>query len=103
MLTSAKKVGIFLLGWLVILFGVVQLFTPGPGILTMLAGLFVLSSEFLWARRLLEWIRRKFPRFARAMDVSSEYGKKVLRRFLRRDPQEAERHAAEVDRVRDSV
>ena len=102
-MTSAKKVGIFLLGWLVILFGVVQLFTPGPGILTMLAGLFVLSSEFLWARKVLDWIRHRFPRFARMMDAAADKGKAWLWKLLRRDRQEAERHAAAVDRVRDSV
>lgn len=102
-MTAAKKVGIFLFGWLVILFGVVQLFTPGPGILTMLAGLFVLSSEFLWAKKVLDWIRHKFPAFARLMDIAADKSKSFMRRFFRRDPKEAERHAAAVDRVRDSA
>lgn len=103
MMSTAKKVGIFLLGWLVILAGIVQLFTPGPGTLTILAGLFILSSEFLWARRVLDWVRHRFPRFARLMDGAAEKGKLWLRKVMRRHPQEAERHAARVDRVRDSV
>jgi hypothetical protein len=32
---------------------------PGPGILIMLAGLAVLSRHYHWARRLMEWARRK--------------------------------------------
>jgi uncharacterized protein (TIGR02611 family) len=103
MLTGAKKVGIFLLGWVVILFGVIQLFTPGPGTLTILAGLFILSSEFLWAKKVLDWIRHRFPRFARLMDAAADKGKAWLWRLLRREPKEAERHAARVDRVRDSI
>lgn len=32
---------------------------PGPGIVVIILGLVILSSHFSWARRLLEWAKRK--------------------------------------------
>jgi hypothetical protein len=32
---------------------------PGPGIPTMIVGLIILSDRFFWARRALNWLRRK--------------------------------------------
>jgi hypothetical protein len=32
---------------------------PGPGILTILVALVILSDHFVWARRALEWVRKK--------------------------------------------
>lgn len=40
-------------GTLVILVGFVFFVTPGPGIASILLGLFILSTEFHWAHRLL--------------------------------------------------
>jgi uncharacterized protein (TIGR02611 family) len=49
--------------------GVVMLVLPGPGWLTIAAGLALLAGEFLWAHKLLShlkngasWIGRKLPR-----------------------------------------
>jgi uncharacterized protein (TIGR02611 family) len=40
--------------------GLIMLVTPGPGIASIVAGLALLSTEFDWARRLLNWFRRRF-------------------------------------------
>jgi hypothetical protein len=40
-------------GGTVILLGLVLLVIPGPGLLTIALGLAILTSEFLWARRLV--------------------------------------------------
>jgi hypothetical protein len=32
---------------------------PGPGIVVMILGLVILSRHFHWARRLLDWAKRK--------------------------------------------
>lgn len=32
---------------------------PGPGIPVMILGLVILSDHFYWARRLLDWAKRK--------------------------------------------
>ena len=36
---------------------------PGPGLLIIFGGLSVLSTEFHWAHRLREYMRRTFSRF----------------------------------------
>ena len=38
---------------------------PGPGIPIMLVGLVLLSEHFEWARRGLEWAKRKWERIRR--------------------------------------
>jgi uncharacterized protein (TIGR02611 family) len=37
----------------VILAGIVMLVIPGPGIVTIIAGLAILATEYVWAERLL--------------------------------------------------
>jgi uncharacterized protein (TIGR02611 family) len=46
------------LGGLVVAFGLVTIPLPGPGWLTVIAGLFLLATEFTWAERLLDFTRR---------------------------------------------
>ncbi len=46
------KIIVTILGTLLILAGIIMLFTPGQGILAVVAGLAVLSSEYEWAKRL---------------------------------------------------
>jgi uncharacterized protein (TIGR02611 family) len=43
----------------IVAFGIVTIPLPGPGWLTVIAGLFVLATEFAWAERLLEYTRRR--------------------------------------------
>lgn len=57
---TAKRIVIFLLGISVILVGVVLLVIPGPGLLTIVIGLAILATEFLWARRLLRKLKQSF-------------------------------------------
>jgi uncharacterized protein (TIGR02611 family) len=47
-------------GGTVLLLGVVMLAAPGPGLLTIFAGLTILAAEFAWARRLLKRTRAAF-------------------------------------------
>jgi hypothetical protein len=56
----ARRLVIFVLGVTIILLGVVLLFTPGPALLVIPAGLAVLGVEFVWARRLLRRVRQEF-------------------------------------------
>jgi uncharacterized protein (TIGR02611 family) len=48
-----------LAGGLIVAVGLVTIPLPGPGWLTVIAGLVVLASEFTWAERLLEYTERK--------------------------------------------
>jgi len=58
-LRQAKRVVVLIVGSTLILVGVALLVLPGPGVLVLLAGLTVLASEFVWARRWLRHIKRK--------------------------------------------
>lgn len=60
----ARRVGVFIVGWLVILFGLAIGWLPGPGgIPVVLLGLTILATEFAWAerlkRRLMEWATQR--------------------------------------------
>jgi uncharacterized protein (TIGR02611 family) len=46
-------------GFMVLLLGVVMLFTPGPGWALIVFGLGLLALEFTWAERLLERVLNK--------------------------------------------
>lgn len=43
-----------------VLLGLALLVLPGPGILTIAAGLAVLGREFAWAANTLDWMKRRF-------------------------------------------
>jgi uncharacterized protein (TIGR02611 family) len=45
-----------------IILGIALLVLPGPGILTIFAGITVIASEFEWASRIVEWARAKTAR-----------------------------------------
>lgn len=47
-----------MVGAVVVVFGLITIPLPGPGWLTVIAGLFVLATEFTWAERLLEYTKR---------------------------------------------
>jgi uncharacterized protein (TIGR02611 family) len=49
-------------GFTLLLIGVVMLVTPGPGWLVILLGLGLLAAEFVWARRLMDRIKREGER-----------------------------------------
>lgn len=58
-LKQAKRVIVGVIGATVILFGMVMLFIPGPGVVTMIAGLAILATEFLWAKKWLDHIKKQ--------------------------------------------
>jgi uncharacterized membrane protein YbaN (DUF454 family) len=86
--TAFKRAAVLVAGWAFVLVGIVGLFLPVvQGVLFILIGLFILSSEYIWAHHLLEKIRRRFPRVANQLDHAKEKGAHWLRRiFGREDP-----------------
>lgn len=50
-----------ILGFLVVIVGIIALPLPGPGWLIIVAGLGILSLDFVWAARLIKFIRRRIP------------------------------------------
>jgi uncharacterized protein (TIGR02611 family) len=64
-LDRAYRAGVAVVGTAVVLLGLVTVPLPGPGWLTVLAGLALLASEFAWAERLLTVARRHVVRWTR--------------------------------------
>ncbi len=48
-----RRIFVVLAGFTLLLVGFLLLFLPGPGLLTIVGGLALLGTEFVWARRLL--------------------------------------------------
>ena len=55
---QARRLVIFIVGMSVLALGVVLIFTPGPAVVVIPAGLAILSIEFTWARRFLQRVRK---------------------------------------------
>jgi hypothetical protein len=61
-LQQAKRYLKIVFGFTLLVLGVVMIVTPGPGWLTILLALGVLAAEFVWARRLLDRLKRQGTR-----------------------------------------
>lgn len=68
---QAKRLMKIILGFTLLALGVVMIFTPGPGWLTIAFGLGVLAAEFVWARRLLDSMKEQGVRLREAVFVRS--------------------------------
>jgi uncharacterized protein (TIGR02611 family) len=55
----AKRTGKIVAGFALLVAGLIMLVTPGPGWITIALGLALLSSEFKWARYLLDRLKEK--------------------------------------------
>ncbi len=59
---TGKKIIVLAVGWTFIVLGVLGLFLPVlQGILFLIIGLMILSSEYVWAHRVLQKARERFP------------------------------------------
>lgn len=56
---AARLIVVCVVGFTLLVFGVIMLVTPGPGLAAIAAGLAVLAIEFAWARAWLKRVRRK--------------------------------------------
>jgi uncharacterized protein (TIGR02611 family) len=54
-----RKLAVVVIGFPLVLIGLIMIPLPGPGLLIIVSGLFVLSLEFEWARRHLAYTRGK--------------------------------------------
>ncbi len=64
---QVRRVFLIIAGFTLLLAGVVMLVTPGPGMLVIFLGLGLLAAEFVWARRLMERMKREGLRFKEAV------------------------------------
>ena len=51
---NGKRIAVTVVGFVVLLAGVVMMVTPGPGIVVILVGLTILATEWAWAERALD-------------------------------------------------
>jgi len=58
-LQQARRFFKILVGFTLLLIGVLMIVTPGPGVLTIVLALGVLAAEFVWARRLLDGLKEQ--------------------------------------------
>jgi uncharacterized membrane protein YbaN (DUF454 family) len=78
----AKRILVLIVGWAFILLGIVGLFLPIlQGILFLLIGLIILSSEYVWAHHLLGRIKERFPKLGRVADEAADKAKAWMRRL----------------------
>jgi tellurite resistance protein TerC len=64
---QVRRVFLIIAGFTLLLAGVIMLVTPGPGILVIFLGLGLLAAEFVWARRLMDRMRRQSGRVLDAL------------------------------------
>ncbi len=57
-----KKIVVTIVGFTVLIIGVLLIVLPGPASLVIPFGLAILATEFVWARNLLNKIKSKFKR-----------------------------------------
>ena len=59
-LNMGYRIGVGVVGGLVLVAGIVMIPDPGPGWLVVFAGLAILSTEFEWAGRVLKFAKRYY-------------------------------------------
>lgn len=62
----ARKIAVAVVGFGLLIIGLAMLALPGPGIAVLIAALLVLASEFQWAERYAERLKRHVERLMQA-------------------------------------
>jgi len=73
-LTAARKLIVLVLGATVLVIGAALVVLPGPAMLVIPAGLAILASEFVWARRLLQRLRNEVRSLVRGRSNPGDGG-----------------------------
>lgn len=80
-LQQAKRLIKIVIGFTLLLLGVLMWFTPGPGWAAVIGGLAILAAEFVWARRLLNKIKEKGVAVSDAVLPKNGWLGRTARRF----------------------
>jgi len=76
-----KRWLLLLSGWGFILLGIAGLFLPIlQGVLFLLIGLMILSTEYVWAHNLLKKLEKRFPKIAAHLHRASEKARSRINR-----------------------
>lgn len=83
MARSLKRYVILSLGWFFVFLGILGLFLPIlQGILFLLIGFILLSRESEWAKRQLEKLKSRYPRFAEKYDEAEARAERLWQRIF---------------------
>jgi uncharacterized membrane protein YbaN (DUF454 family) len=70
---QTKRVIVLVVGWIFIVLGIAGLFLPIlQGVLFLLIGLAILSTEYVWAHHLLRRLGERFPRLHARIEHARE-------------------------------
>jgi hypothetical protein len=78
---QAKRLIKVVIGFTLLLLGMVMWITPGPGWAAVIGGLAILAAEFVWARRLLNKIKEKGVAAADAVLPKNGWLRRTVHRF----------------------
>ena len=70
---ALRRVLVLVIGVSVLVVGIIMIVTPGPAIIVIPAGLALLATEFLWARRLLERMKETITSHTRANHTKANH------------------------------
>ncbi len=57
-----KRAVVAIIGFTILFIGVLMLVLPGPAFIVIPAGLGILATEFLWARKILQKVKEKISK-----------------------------------------
>ena len=86
------RMGVLIVGMFLLIVGIIMIFTPGPAIVFIPAGLALLATEFQWARRLLQHVR---PMIEAAIEKARQKKEAIAKR---RAEKQAARERARQDK-----
>jgi uncharacterized membrane protein YbaN (DUF454 family) len=80
---------LLILGWVLVVLGVLGLVLPLlQGLLFLAVGLYLLSFEQPWVRRQRAELERRFPKVAEKLNQGESKARDLYRRVTGRDPEE---------------
>jgi uncharacterized protein (TIGR02611 family) len=67
LLRGGRKLVIAIVGGSVLVVGIIMIVTPGPAVVVIPAGLAILGTEFVWARRILKRMKAQAEALGRSI------------------------------------
>jgi uncharacterized protein (TIGR02611 family) len=55
---SGRRIAVTIVGFVVLIAGLIMMVTPGPGVIAIIAGLAILATEYAWAEVMLDRAKR---------------------------------------------
>lgn len=71
-LRQVKKLVVAVVGFTMLIAGIAMIVLPGPAFVFIPAGLAILATEFLWAKKLLQKVKEKLRRDKESKEKQSE-------------------------------